>query len=138
MLFLQTKHKKSQYSFVHKRIKNSLCVSKATFGKTVQEYKQFKSLINKKQNLRDHMNDLELIFTMLGESVTTQLTQEEGAIGMSECQPIAKKGGTLAGNARKEVEKGLDSPITSSHNYLSEPENAKRLKNKSKDSLKNA
>src|SRR3989339_534346 len=66
-------------------------ISKATFGMTPSEYKQFKRL--KKENLRDHMNDLELIFTMLGERVSTEITREEEADGFVECDNVAKRGG---------------------------------------------
>jgi hypothetical protein len=100
-------------------------ISKATFGKTVEEYKDLKKL--QKENLRDHMNDLELIFTMLGERVTTELTREEDAQGFSQNKGTALRGGRIAGNARKETEKELGRPITSSENYLSQPESRKRL-----------
>ena len=105
-------------------------ISKATFGMTPSEYKQFKRL--KKENLRDHMNDLELIFTMLGERVSTEITREEEADGFVECDNVAKRGGKVAGNARKETEKEIGRPITSSENYLSEPELKKKLENKRK------
>lgn len=99
-------------------------ISKATFGKTVQEYKQFKGL--KRENLRDHMNDLELIFTMLGEKVSTEITKTEDARGYVQVEKAAKRGGKVAGNARKETEKELGRPVTSSENYLSEPERKKK------------
>ena len=101
-------------------------ISKATFDMTPNEYKEFKGL--KKQNLRDHMNDLELIFSMLGERVSTEITREEKAEGYKEVENAAKRGGKIAGNARKETEKELGRPITSNENYLSEPERKKRLK----------
>ncbi len=100
-------------------------ISKATFGKTVEEYKQFKNL--NKENLRDHMNDLELIFSMLGERVSTEITRKEDAQGYPHVEDAAKRGGRVAGNARKETEKELGSPVTSSENYLSEPEGKKKL-----------
>jgi prophage antirepressor-like protein len=103
-------------------------ISKATFGKTVEEYKDFKKL--QKENLRDHMNDLELIFTMLGERVTTELTREEDAQAFVQNKDTALRGGKIAGNARKETEKELGRPITSSENYLSQPESRKRLQQK--------
>ena len=62
-------------------------ISKATFGKTVEEYKNYKSL--KKENLRDHMNDLELIFTMLGEKVTTEITRSKNSKNFPECKTAA-------------------------------------------------
>jgi len=101
-------------------------ISKATFDMTPNEYKEFKGL--KKENLRDHMNDLELIFSMLGERVSTEITREEKAEGYKEVENAAKRGGKIAGNTRKETEKELGRPITSNENYLFEPERKKRLK----------
>ena len=105
-------------------------ISKATFGMTPSEYKQFKGLT--KENLRDHMNDLELIFTMLGERVSTEITRKEDAKGFPEVEGAAKRGGRIAGNARKETEQELGRPITSKENYLSDQEKKKKLENKSK------
>ena len=99
-------------------------ISKATFGMTPSEYQKFKGL--KKENLRDHMNDLELIFTMLGERVTTEITRNKDAEAFDECSEAAKEGGEVAGNARKDAEKRIGKPITTSNNYLSEPEKNKR------------
>lgn len=99
-------------------------ISKATFGMTPSEYKQFKGL--KKENLRDHMNDLELIFTMLGERVSTEITRKENARGYPRLEDAAKRGGKVAGNARKDTEKELGRPITSRVNYLDEPEKKKK------------
>ena len=99
-------------------------ISKATFGITPSEYKKFKGL--KRENLRDHMNDLELIFTMLGERVSTEITKKENAQGYIEVETAAKRGGRVAGNARKETEKELGRPITSPGNYLDEPERLKK------------
>jgi len=98
-------------------------ISKATFGLTPKEYQEFKGL--KRENLRDHMNDLELIFTMLGEKVSTEITKKEDAQGYKQVKDTAKRGGKIAGNARKETEKELGHPITSNENYLSEPEKKK-------------
>jgi len=103
-------------------------ISKATFGMTPTEYKQFKGL--KKENLRDHMNDLEIIFTMLGERVSTEITRKEDAQGYPEVEDAAKRGGRVAGNARKETESELGSPITSKENYISGPEKKKKLEHK--------
>jgi hypothetical protein len=99
-------------------------ISKATFGKTVEEYKQLKGL--KSQNLRDHMGDLELIFTMLGEKVTTEITRSKDAKGLPKCEDAAKEGGEVAGNARKETERKIGRPVASPENYLAEPEKEKR------------
>jgi len=104
-------------------------ISKATFGMTPGEYKKFKGL--KKENLRDHMNDLELIFSMLGERVSTEITRKEDKQGFIEVEDAAKRGGRVAGNARKDTEKELGRPITSKENYLSEPEKKKKLEDKS-------
>ncbi len=101
-------------------------ISKATFGMTPAEYKEFKGL--KKENLRDHMNDLELIFSMLGERVSTEITRKEEAKGFDECEDAAQRGGRVAGNARKETEKELGATIITNENYLSEQEKKKKLK----------
>jgi len=90
-------------------------ISKETFGMTPSEYKKFKGL--KQENLRDHMNDLELIFSMLGERVSTEITRNKDAQGFEECQDAVKQGGNVAGNARKDAEKRIGKPITSNENY---------------------
>ncbi len=100
-------------------------ISKATFGMTPSEYIKFKGL--KRENLRDHMNDLELIFSMLGERVTTEITRNEDAQGYPQVEDAAKRGGRVAGNARKETEKELGHSITSSENYLYLTEKKKKL-----------
>lgn len=105
-------------------------ISKATFGMTPSEYAQFKGL--KRENLRDHMNDLELIFSMLGERVSTEITRNKNAIGFNENKDAAKEGGEVAGNARTDAEKRIGKPIISDENYLSEPEKKKKLEDKSK------
>jgi len=93
-------------------------ISKATFGMTPGEYKKFKGLDN--ENLRDHMDDLELIFSMLGERVSTEITQQEDARDYSEVENAAKRGGRAAGNARKETEKELGRPVSNSDNFISQ------------------
>lgn len=93
-------------------------ISKATFGMTPSEYKEFKGLTKKNQNLRDHMDDLELIFTMLGERVTTEISQKEDPETFEESRQIAKRGGNVAGVARKETEKELGRSVSTSNNYL--------------------
>jgi len=100
-------------------------ISKATFDMTPKKYKNFKGI--KKENLRDHMNELELIFSMLGEKVSTEITKEEDAQGYNKVKNTAKRGGKVAGNARKETEKELGKPVTSMSNFLSEPEKLKKL-----------
>src|SRR3989344_658523 len=99
-------------------------ISTATFGKTIDEYKKLKGLI--RENLRDHMHDLELIFTMLGERVTTEITRSKNAKGLNHCKVAAKEGGEVAGNARKDAEKRIGRSIISDENYLDKPEKEKR------------
>jgi len=101
-------------------------ISKATFDKTVEEYKEFKGL--KKENLRDHMNDLELIFNMLGEASTTKIARNKNAQGFTENETAAKKGGKIAGNARKQLETESGEKVTTPENYVLEKEKHKRLK----------
>lgn len=101
-------------------------ISKATFGMTPNEYKKFKRL--KRENLRDHMTDLELIFTMLGEKVTTEISKREKPDTFTKNKQVAKRGGGVAGNARKEAEKEIGESIVSSDNYLIESEKKKKLK----------
>jgi len=106
-------------------------ISKATFGMTPSEYKEFKNLQKQsKANLRDHMNDLELIFTMLGERMTTELSQDEKPETFDKNKEVAKRGGKVAGNARMEAEKELGRPVTTRQNYLSEPEKKTKKLNK--------
>jgi len=94
-------------------------ISKATFGMTPAEYKQHKNLpIKSKENLRDHMTDLELIFTMLGEKMTTEISQQEKPKAMPAHKKVAKRGGGVAGNARKDAEKELGKTVISHENYL--------------------
>lgn len=94
-------------------------ISKATFGMTPSEYKQYKNLPSKSNaNLRDHMTDLELIFTMLGEKMTTEISVVEKPEGLIENKKVARRGGNVAGNARKEAEKELGKSVISRNNYL--------------------
>ena len=93
-------------------------ISKATFGLTPSEYKNVKGLTKKNQNLRDHMTDLELIFTMLGERVTTEISQQEKPEGFEGNKDVARRGGNVAGVARKETEKELEHSVISSENFL--------------------
>lgn len=102
-------------------------ISKATFGLTPKEYKEVKGL--KSQNLRDHMTDLELIFSMLGEASTKEITVNTNTQGFIENQQAARAGGKIAGDARKQLEIQSGKSVISSDNYL--PENKrKELKNK--------
>lgn len=99
-------------------------ISKATFGMTPAEYKKLKKL--ERENLRDHMTDLELIFTMLGERVTTEISKKEKPSTFGKSKNVAKRGGNVAGNARKNAEKEIGETIISSNNYLIEPERKKK------------
>ena len=101
-------------------------ISKATFGMTPSEYRKFKGL--KRENLRDHMIDLELIFSMLGEAATTEITRSKNAVGFEENKQTAKKGGSVAGKARKDLERKSGKPVSSRGNYLSTPQDKKLLK----------
>lgn len=93
-------------------------ISKATFGMAPSEYKDFKGLTKKSQNLRDHMTDFELIFTMLGEKVTTEISKNEKPDTFVNNKKVAKRGGAVAGKARKDTEKELGRSIISSSNFL--------------------
>jgi hypothetical protein len=100
-------------------------ISKATFGLTPSAYKKFKGL--KRENLRDHMNDLELIFSMLGEASTKEITINKNAQGFIENKHAAQEGGAVAGNARKELERKSGKKVLTRKNYLKEPQNKKLL-----------
>ncbi len=102
-------------------------ISKATFSMTPSEYKQFKGL--KKENLRDHMDDIELILTMLGEATTTRFTRDRDSQRFYELKKDAKDGGDVAGDTRKNIEKRLGTNVVSNKNYL-EPENKKKIESK--------
>ena len=94
-------------------------ISKATFGMTPSEYKNFKNIPEKsKVSLRDNMDDLELIFTMLGERVTTEISKGEKPNTLEENKNVAKRGGTVAGNARKDTERELGKSVVNSSNLL--------------------
>jgi len=103
-------------------------ISKATFGKTVNEYKQFKGINMPNQNLRDHMTDWELILTMVGEKATTDITIAKDARGFPELKHTAKEGGDIAKNTSKEIEQKTGKSIISSENYLHLTEEKKKKK----------
>lgn len=92
-------------------------ISKATFGIIPSEYKNLKGLTKASENLRDHMTDLELIFTMLGEASTTEIAKNKNAQGFIENHKAAKAGGNVAGNARKELEKKSGAKIVNKQNF---------------------
>lgn len=98
-------------------------IARATFGVTPGDHKKLKGLEKAKTaNLRDHMTDLELIFTMLGEAGTTEIAKRKDAQGFADNRNAAKEGGTVAGNARKELEARTGVPVVSRQNYLATPE----------------
>jgi len=106
-------------------------ISKATFGLPIKDHKQIKNLDPKfkNQNLRDHMTDLELIFSMLGEKLTTEVTKKKDAQGFMENKDAAKEGGKVAGRARLDAEKSLGIKVVSEENYL-ELQKIKKLEKK--------
>lgn len=91
-------------------------ISKATFGMTPSEYKQHKNL--QRENLRDHMTDLELIFSMLGEASTSEIARNKDAQGFDDNKMAAKEGGAVAGNARKDLEAKSGKKVISEDNFL--------------------
>lgn len=106
-------------------------ISKAAFGLTPADYAELKGL--KRENLRDHMTDLELIFSMLGEAATTEIARTRDAQGFSENKKAARKGGSVAGSARRDLEKKSGRKVITRENFLSLTQSAKkaaRLKGK--------
>lgn len=101
-------------------------ISKATFGITPSEYKKIKGL--KRENLRDHMDDLELLFTQLGEAATTEIARTDDVQGMRENVNAAKRGGSVAGNARKQLERETGRKVVSKQNYLQGKSKHKEIK----------
>ncbi|MBU2036920.1 Bro-N domain-containing protein [Patescibacteria group bacterium] len=101
-------------------------ISKATFGMTPSQYQKFKGL--KRENLRDHMNDLELIFTMLGEASTTEIAKNKDTRGFIENKIAAREGGSVAGKARKDLELKSGKKVSTNKNYLLKKKDDKRLK----------
>ncbi len=109
-------------------------ISKATFGMTPKEYSEFKGL--NKENLRDHMDDMELILSMLGETTTTRLTRERDSKEFPTLKKDAKDGGDVAGATRKDIEQKLGKSVILKDNYLDQPESQKRLEEKKKKEIK--
>jgi DNA-damage-inducible protein D len=108
-------------------------ISQATFGVTPAQYKKLKGL--QRENLRDHMNDLELIFTMLGEAATTEIARNKDAQGFLKNKRAAKEGGSVAGDARRQLEAKSGRKVITSKNYLNDkpkPELPSKLKNPKK------
>jgi DNA-damage-inducible protein D len=101
-------------------------ISKATFGMTPSEYKKFKNIPDKSQaNLRDNITDLELIFAMLGERATTEITQTNDSQGIKSLKQDAKAWGTIAWDAKKALETKTGKKVVSKENYLIEKERQK-------------
>ncbi len=100
-------------------------ISKATFGLTPSQYAEFKRL--KRENLRDHMTDLELIFSMLGEASTAEIARTRDAQGFPQNKQTARQGGTVAGNARRELERKSGRKVVTSENYLSLAQSVKKV-----------
>ncbi len=102
-------------------------ITKAWTGLTTKQYKNFKDL--KKENLRDNMTNLELVLNMLAETTTTELSKKQKPKTFNENKKVAKKGGDVAGNARKDIEKKLGESVIS-------PLNAKKLGKRNNDEIK--
>jgi len=101
-------------------------ISKATFDMTPGEYKKFKNL--KRENLRDHMNDMELILTMLGDATTTKITKDRDSKGFYKLKKDSRDGGAVAGRTRKDIESQTGKKVITKENYLSSPQNKKLTK----------
>lgn len=100
-------------------------ISKAAFDMTPSEYKKLKRL--DKENLRDHMNDLELIFTMLGEASTTEIEKSEDPKTFPQHKKASREGGTIAKNARLQLERKTKRKVITNKNYLDKTESQKRI-----------
>jgi DNA-damage-inducible protein D len=100
-------------------------IAKATFGVSPSEHSKLKGL--ERQNLRDHMTNLELVFTMLGEEATRSMAVNDDAQGFPENHQIAQRGGGVAGRARQDFEKTSGQKVVSPQNYLENPENPPEL-----------
>ncbi len=106
-------------------------IHEATFDVSIQDHKNFKNLPKQsKANLRDHMTDLELIFTMLGEKATTEITQTKDAKDFNELKTASKKGGNIARNARIELEEETGKKVLSKDNFLIKSKKTKLIQDK--------
>jgi len=92
-------------------------IAQHTFDLDTSQHKQLKGL-ESKHNLRDHMTDLELVFTMLGEKSTTAIAQATNAQGLQENARAARSGGKVAGDARRNLERQMNGPVVSRNNFL--------------------
>lgn len=108
-------------------------ISRATFDMTPSEYKKFKGLKN--ENLRDHMDDIELILTMLGEATTTRFTREHNSQEFPDLKADAKDGGAVAGSTRRDIEQKLGKSVISNENFLGQQEFKKRIEQKKKRTI---
>ncbi|MDO8544878.1 MAG: Bro-N domain-containing protein [Opitutaceae bacterium] len=108
-------------------------ISKATFGMTPSQYREHKALAGPTDNLRDHMTDLELIFTMLGEASTTEIACNTDSQGFPENKVAAKQGGRIAGNARRELETKSGRRVSTRENFKELTESQRRLREKEKN-----
>ncbi len=95
-------------------------ITKAWSGKTVNQYKSHKGL--KKDSLRDNMTNLEIVLNMLAEATTTEISKKEQPAGFEESLKVAREGGSIAGNARKDIEKRVGKSVVSSRNAKSPKE----------------
>lgn len=100
-------------------------IMQGAFSLKVDEYKKLKGL--QRENLRDHMNDLELIIAMLGEATTTQITQQKDSKGLPELRNDAKVGGAFAGRTRKDLENQIGAAVVSKENYLTHKKNKLKI-----------
>ena len=106
-------------------------ISRAAFGLSPAEHKNLKGLA--RENLRDHMTDLEMVFSMLGEAATTEIARKRDAQGFAENQTAARKGGDIAGEAREKLEQETGEGVVTAGNYLDGPEEWKRLKERKQE-----
>lgn len=106
-------------------------ISQAAFGLSPSEYKKVKGL--KSENLRDHMDDFELILTMLSERTTAEIHRNHDSRGMIRLKDDARVGGSIAGSARKQIERKIGRPIVSNNNFLKQNQQKLKNKNSSKD-----
>jgi DNA-damage-inducible protein D len=102
-------------------------IAKGTFDVTPTEHRDIKGLTKPSQNLRDHMTDLELIFTSLGEALTRKEIIKDDSQGFDENKTVAVKGGNMAGNPRKMIESQSGEKIVSSENFLNVSDETKEL-----------
>jgi hypothetical protein len=109
-------------------------ISKAWSDMTTRQYKDFKNL--KKENLIDNMSTLELILNMIAEATTTEITQTLHPQGLEENKKVAKEGGTVAGNARKDIESRTGKPVITQKNALDFSKVIEDVANKTEDNSK--